>query len=121
MGGERSGNIPGFRWESAEVWGKGHGGGSKGKGERGPTSRLAPPSRAGTAFRHTAACSDGGRVEPERRRGPSHPAASGWSISFEMPSQFSQFSFRLRSNLNKSYTVGVSESPAFVSPRSKPR
>ena len=69
MGGEGSGNIPGFRWEAAEMSGKGPEGGSNGKGERGPTSRLASPSRAGAPFRHTPACSDRGRVELDWRRG----------------------------------------------------
>ena len=71
--------------------GKGPEGGSNGKGERGPTSRLAPPSRAGAPFRHTPACSDRGRVELDWRRGTSHPAASGhWlpSSNREMSSSY---------------------------------
>lgn len=48
-------NIPNFRWKTDATAGKEPAGGECAEGERGGTSRPAPPPDAGADFGHTSA------------------------------------------------------------------
>jgi hypothetical protein len=82
---------PVFRQEGAAVSGKGRAGGKNREGERGATSRSAPPPCCGAAFRHTPAQSDGGGLELDKRREPSHPDASGYWLPSSNPEMSSSY------------------------------